>query len=179
MKTFITSDLHFEHKNILKYSPLTRGQYKCITEMREDIIAKWNSKVAPKDLVYILGDVAFCTAKQAAEIMGRLNGKKILVIGNHDEKLVQNQEFCSQFIEVTHYKTITHKGVFIVMSHFPFLQWDRMHRGSVHFYGHLHGKPSGQEAFRCKDVGMDATGEVVVSLDSAVAAALEGQVKPH
>lgn len=179
MKKFITSDLHFEHRNILKFSPTTRGQYKDTLEMREGIITSWNSKVAQDDIVYILGDVAFCGAKLATELMGRLNGIKVLVVGNHDEKLVLNREFCDQFVEVTHYKTIVHNGVYIVMSHFPFLRWDRKHYGSVHFHGHLHGYPSGQEHLRCKDVGMDATGEVVVSLDDVLATTLLGEVNAY
>ena len=76
MTVWVTSDLHFYHKNIIKYSPNTRP-YSDVNEMNEALQLEWNTKVHPHDTVYILGDVAFSNAQQAASILCRLNGKKI------------------------------------------------------------------------------------------------------
>jgi calcineurin-like phosphoesterase family protein len=54
-----------------------------------------------------------------------------------------------------------------------------MHRGAVHFHGHLHGGKSGLERYRVLDVGMDATGMIAISMEEAIAKALKGKIKGH
>lgn len=55
MKYYI-SDLHFGHKNVIKYC---NRPFKNTDEMREGLISRWNSKVKPSDTVYILGDMFY------------------------------------------------------------------------------------------------------------------------
>lgn len=179
MKTFITSDLHFGHKNIMKFCPQNRGHFTDTDQMREEMIRMWNERVSEGDLVYILGDVAFLSAADAVKIMRRLNGRKILVEGNHDRKLLNDLVFRSCFEEVHKYLWITYNGVQVVMCHFPFLEWDQMHRGSLHFFGHLHGGKTGQEKYRCKDVGYDATGQVVMLMEDAIKSIANNEIKQH
>ena len=179
-KTYITSDLHFGHTNIMKFCPVTRARFRNdVAYMNEAMIKEWNDMVCPEDTVYILGDVAFLPADKAAEIMRRLNGTKILVEGNHDRKLLKDEDFRSCFAEVHKYLDINHNGQKIIMSHFPFLEWDQMHRGSLHFFGHLHGGVTNQEKYRCMDVGMDATGLIVMELDDAIAKIANNEIKRH
>jgi calcineurin-like phosphoesterase family protein len=111
--------------------------------------------------------------------MRRLNGRKILVEGNHDRKLLNDPVFRSCFEEVHKYLWITYEGTQVIMSHYPFLEWDQMHRGSVHFHGHLHGGTTGQEHFRCKDVGCDATGQVVMLMEEAIQSVANNEIKRH
>jgi calcineurin-like phosphoesterase family protein len=180
MKTWITSDLHFGHKNIMTFCPVTRARYKGdVDYMNEMMVQEWNEMVAPEDLTYILGDVAFCGAQKATEFMQRLNGRKILIEGNHDVKLVKHQPFRDCFEEITQYKKIVVDGTNVIMFHYPIAEWDQMHRGAVHFHGHLHGEKSGLEQYRAVDVGMDATWRIVTKLDTAIAWALEGDIKGH
>jgi hypothetical protein len=54
-----------------------------------------------------------------------------------------------------------------------------MHRGSVHFHGHLHGGVSGLEKYRARDMGMDATGAIAITMERAIADAMHGEVKSH
>lgn len=56
MAKFITADLHFGHENIIKFCPLTRGQFKDAKEMNESIVERWNEVVSDRDVVYLLGD---------------------------------------------------------------------------------------------------------------------------
>ena len=72
MTTWFTSDLHFSHARLLELCPNTRG-YATIEEMNAAIIKKWNEQVLPDDVVYILGDVFFCKADTAIEILEQLN----------------------------------------------------------------------------------------------------------
>ena len=79
-KIWFTSDTHYSHRNSMRYCGrpfLTVG--KCDEEM----IKRWNKVVAPEDTVYHLGDVSMHTAP-IKRILPQLNGKKILIIGNHD-----------------------------------------------------------------------------------------------
>src|SRR5437762_1961140 len=81
INTWFISDTHFGHKNILEYEKESRP-FTSIEEMHEAIIERWNSNIKPSDIVYHLGD--FCFGKKHLEIAQSLNGKKRLVMGNHD-----------------------------------------------------------------------------------------------
>lgn len=179
MKTYITSDLHFGHANIQKFCPKTRGHYRDVVHMNEEMINEWNSIVNTDDTVYILGDVAFMPAVKAVETMHRLNGKKILIEGNHDRKLLNDPSFKRCFAEIHTYLRLVYDGQLVIMFHYPIAEWDQMHRGAVHFHGHLHGNTSGMENFRCRDMGMDATGKIVMSMEDAIKDALTGEIKGH
>ena len=180
MKTWITSDLHFGHKNIMKFCPETRARFKNdVAYMTEAMIAEWNALVGESDTVYILGDVAFCNAADAVKIMRRLHGIKVLIEGNHDKKLLTDHMFRGQFVELHKYLDINYNGTKVVMFHYPIAEWDQMHRGSVHFHGHLHGGTSGLENYRCRDMGMDSTGNIVTLMEDAIADALRGEIKTH
>ena len=180
MKTYITSDLHFGHKNIMKFCPVSRARFRDdVSYMNEAMVKEWNDIVNPEDTVYILGDVAFMSGSDAGRIMNRLNGRKILIEGNHDRKTLQDTTFRSAFAEVHKYLDITYNGTKCVMFHYPIAEWDQMHRGSVHFHGHLHGNVSGMENYRCRDMGMDATGMIVTLMEDAIASAMKGEIKGH
>jgi calcineurin-like phosphoesterase family protein len=147
--------------------------------MDEAMIREWNEIVQPEDLTYILGDVAFHNAQKATAIMRRLNGTKILVEGNHDKKALHDKSFYNCFSEVHKYLDINYNGTKIVMFHYPIAEWDQMHRGAVHFHGHLHGGQSGLEKFRARDMGFDATGQIVMLMEDAIKDALKGEIKGH
>lgn len=180
MRTFITSDLHFGHKNIMSFCPVSRARFRNdVNYMNEQMVVEWNTIVQPEDLVYILGDVAFLPAQKAAEYMNRCNGTKILVEGNHDRKALNDPTFRNCFKEVHKYLDINYGGHKIVMLHYPIAEWDQMHRGALHFHGHLHGGVSGMEEYRCRDMGIDATGMIVVEMERAIADAMTGKIKGH
>lgn len=178
MKTFVTSDLHFGHANIMKFNPATR-QYKDVSHMDQSMISEWNAVVGADDLTYILGDFAFCKVDKAIEIVRRLNGRKILIEGNHDEHLTKHQAFRDEFDSIHIYHEINFDGNKICMFHYPIAEFNRQHRGAVHFHGHLHGNTSGLEHYRVVDVGMDAMGSVVSPIEVMLAKALKGEIKGH
>ena len=180
MKTWITSDLHFGHKNIMSFCPQTRARFKNdVAYMNNTMVQEWNDRVEPEDTVYILGDVAFMSGSDAGRMINRLNGTKILVEGNHDRKTLMDQTFRTAFAEVHKYLDITYDGHKIVMFHYPIAEWDQMHRGALHFFGHLHGGPSGLEKYRALDVGMDATGEIVISMERAIRLIENNEIRRH
>jgi calcineurin-like phosphoesterase family protein len=163
----------------MKFCPATRGHYPDVDVMREDMIKNWNAVVAPEDLVYLLGDIAFLPAAEAVQIMRRLNGRKILIEGNHDRKLLNDPVFRSCFESVHNYLRLNYNGQMVILFHYPIAEFDQMHRGAVHLHGHLHGNPSGLEHYRVRDMGYDATGQIVTLMEDAIADALKGAVKGH
>ena len=180
LKTWITSDLHFGHKNIMSFCPETRARFRNdVSYMTEAMIEEWNARVGTADTVYILGDVAFMSGFNASLVMMRLNGVKILIEGNHDRKTLMDVNFRNSFKEVHKYLDITYDGHKVVMFHYPIAEWDQMHRGALHFHGHLHGGVSGLEKYRALDVGMDSTGEIVISMDRAIRMIKDKEIKGH
>lgn len=81
---FFISDIHFFHVRILEYD---RRPFQSLEEMHNAIIVNWNDKVPKTGTVLLLGDVALggsARAEAVSEILNSLNGKIILVSGNHD-----------------------------------------------------------------------------------------------
>lgn len=57
--------------------------------MNRVLIANYNSVVHKNDTVYLLGDICFRIGiDKANELIASLNGKKYLIKGNHDKKLL-------------------------------------------------------------------------------------------
>lgn len=81
MATFWTSDQHIGHRNIIGYCA---RPFADVDHMREVIIARYNEIVGHNDLVYHLGDIAM-DERHVASFLARLNGRKILIAGNHDK----------------------------------------------------------------------------------------------
>ena len=93
--TFFTSDQHFGHFNIIR---LCSRPFETVEEMDEALLSKWNAKVKADDTVYILGDLFFRAAK-VEPILKALNGRKHLIVGNHDhtwmKRVVASEYFAS------------------------------------------------------------------------------------
>lgn len=53
---FVTSDLHFGHKNIIQYE---NRPFKNIEEMDRKLIKNWNEIISENDTTYILGDFSW------------------------------------------------------------------------------------------------------------------------
>ena len=104
MRTWITSDLHLGHHNIMSFCPQSRARFRNdVKYMNEAMVKEWNDLIAPEDLVYLVGDIAFLPAQKAAEYMMRCNGTKILISGNHDRKTLNDPTFRKCFKEVHNY----------------------------------------------------------------------------
>lgn len=132
MNVFFTSDLHFGHKNIIRFD---NRPFTSVEEMDETLIRNWNRKVNKDDLVYILGDISWYKDDKTCEIFERLNGRKILIKGNHDRV---HGNIKNYFEEITDYKEITLDGKHITLCHYPIVFFNRHHYGAFMFYGHVH-----------------------------------------
>lgn len=62
------------------------------------------------------------------------------MIGNHDSRLLKNEEAMAYFESVDSLIRITDGDKGIVLCHYPLACWNGEERGSWHIYGHIHGK---------------------------------------
>jgi calcineurin-like phosphoesterase family protein len=151
---FFTSDLHFLHKNIIKYN---RSSYvENVDEMNELIINTINAKVGAQDTLFILGDLILGKIAKGIELLKRINCKNIHIVpGNHDDSrlLRKLEELNIATVHSALYET-TLFNKRVVMCHYPMVSWNRMHHGAWHLFGHTHGSYEGLG--RSVDVGWDS-----------------------
>ena len=83
-KVFFTSDLHFGHTNILRFCG---RPYTDVKEMNQALIDNWNKAVPEDGIVFVLGDIGFCSVQVLKNIFNKMNGTKYLILGNHDYKM--------------------------------------------------------------------------------------------
>lgn len=95
------------------------------------MITNWNNVVKKDDIVYHLGDVTLARKPEALQILYRLNGRKILVKGNHD--IFSINEYIKHFEDVV--GTASIDGM--VLSHIP-LHPNHAERWSANIHGHTH-----------------------------------------
>jgi calcineurin-like phosphoesterase family protein len=162
MDIWLTSDTHFDHINILDYENRPFANH---LEMTESLIENWNSVVKPHDLVFHLGDVFICKAKRMEEISARLNGRRILIQGNHDEGFSKTKFRNNGFEVFQHYFLDQ-----LILSHRPQnktpLKVAIEHGlliGNVH--GHVHSQIHGLDQSIYKCVSVELTDYKPIHLD--------------
>lgn len=131
------ADMHFDYDSIIAYD---NRPFDSVEEMNEALIANWNRIVtAPEDLTWILGDFCSGDAERWCELLSRLNGRKALILGNHDDPSVLNVEAVrAQLEDVAEYREITDQGRHVVLCHYPILAFRDHYFGWYHLYGHVH-----------------------------------------
>lgn len=142
---YITSDTHYGHRNIIDYC---KRPYSSVHEMNQALIENHNSVVKPNDLVFHLGDFAFC--REPERIFDRLNGRIHLIQGNHDSKKALAHCKFEWIKDVYMLKAGKHE---FWLSHYAHLRWPKSHHGVFHLFGHSHGSLVGFG--RSMDVGVD------------------------
>lgn len=129
------SDTHFGHQNIITFQG-TDGKpirpFASVEEMDERMVQNWNSVVRPHDRVYHMGDVVM--NRRCLPILSRLNGKKVLIKGNHD--IFPLKDYLPYFDDIRAYKIMPAHG--LIVSHIP-VHTDQLEgRWKINAHGHLH-----------------------------------------
>lgn len=154
---YLTSDLHFGHYNIIKYC---NRPFLSVEDMDNEMIKRWNSKVSPNDIVYVVGD--FAISKSPSYYFQKLNGKKHLIKGNHDGKKTLSLPWNS----ISDLLEIKYNNKTIVCCHYAMRVWNKKHYGTLHAYGHSHNTlPAWEGAL---DVGVDAHNFYPISVDEFI-----------
>jgi calcineurin-like phosphoesterase family protein len=139
---YFTADEHYGHRNIIKYC---NRPFDDVNHMTEILIANFNAKVPPHGLTYHLGDIFWDSVSiaDARNILKRLNGRHILVWGNHDGTSEKIKYYTSEghFERTADVLLIRQDGApKIFMSHYAHRVWPDSHKGSYHLFGHSHNQ---------------------------------------
>lgn len=187
MTTWWTSDTHFSHANIIRY---TKRPFAGVDEMNAALVARWNALVAPDDEVWHLGDLALGRdIEQQVALTSVLHGRRHLVPGNHDrvasffEGGDQRDRFWGVY-ESAGWQIMPEEfeheiaGHRVLVSHFPYAGDSRkgpdryrsnrpVDRGLPIIHGHVHTDFA--QRGRQFNVGVDVRGYVPVREDEIVA----------
>ena len=156
MKYFVISDTHFGHKNIIDYC---NRPFNSVEDMDKTLIKNWNETVSNNDLIIHLGDFALTSKDRIKEIVSQLNGKKILILGNHDN-------YTEQFYREVGFHTVSKFPIlyggtcenpgFYLMSHAPLILGETT--PYFNFYGHVHNDSRYIENATSKCVSVERIG---------------------
>lgn len=138
---YFIADMHLGHENIIQ---LCNRPFKTIEEMDEALISNWNRKVKKNDTVYIIGDLMW-KGIDPKIYLERLNGNKVLIIGNHDSNWLCKCNPLDYFKIVTNMHIDSLNCHTVTMCHYPMLEWKKSRKeGSSKLgyliYGHIHNK---------------------------------------
>ncbi len=123
-KTFITSDLHLDHTNIIKYC---KRPFLNAKDMNKTLIDNWNNTISNKDIVYFLGDLAYGIGSKSTDYwLKQLNGKIIFIKGNHDK---------SNKIKFHETYLLNYRGYKFFLSHMPVqVPKDSGHQSTLEYF---------------------------------------------
>lgn len=152
--TWFTSDLHWGHKNIVKYTG--RGSETTAEDHDQWLIDLWNRTVRPGDRVFHLGDFAWhWNSARLDPLLDQLAGEKIMILGNHDRASALKSAVRTGRILEVHDQLVINMpgGTPAHLFHFPIASWNGQSHGSLHLHGHSHGGYSAPG--RVMDMGLD------------------------
>lgn len=189
---FFTSDTHFFHANSIKFD---KRPFTSVDNMHKGLIKRWNSVVKPNDYVYHLGDLGMpkgpYAAKQMQNIISQLNGRKIILRGNHDKGHTTLQYY--GFDIAFQYMAMEIAGEIVTICHYPLRgtfredvtgmrntdpddNWHGESRhfekavpdnGQFHLHGHTHCGPANGKPVKTDrqwDVGVPGNNYIPVSI---------------
>lgn len=173
-KIWFTSDTHFGHKNIIRFS---NRPFNDEDHMNEELIKAWNEVVGEDDDVYHLGDVSLTNDEKTNKILQRLNGKIYLIKGNHEKSVLNKENNRKRFEWIKDYHELSietdefdfnvptrNKNQSIVMCHYAMRVWNRSHHQSIHLYGHSHDSLDKEGMWgKSMDVGVDSAYRILGS----------------
>lgn len=131
--TWLISDTHFGHKNIVKY---------CDRPMEHNglMVNSWTKLVQPEDTILHLGDLAVWYGDEESywlEIAKSMPGKKFMLRGNHDK--LKDKVYAELGFTMTPEFVQEIKGQRVLFSHYPdelrTSEWD------INVHGHIHNNP--------------------------------------
>lgn len=135
---YFISDPHFFHENVIHFD---KRPFTSVEEMNAKMRDWWNNTVSTKDRVYILGDFIWLPPSDPEYIKftKSLNGKKVLIKGNHDNVEKFSSELKNCFEDIKSRKEIKLNKKRIIMDHYPLMMYRHDTDSNVfHFHGHTH-----------------------------------------
>lgn len=146
---YFIADTHFFHQTLLGQNDFAPRPFDTVAQMDQQMISAWNARVADKDTVYHLGDIAmrpgnFPQPPEVYEIIAQLQGHIIFIKGNHDArslfKYIQQQNYALngkakyQFEDVGALLKFDHAQYYL--THYPMVLGKSSQIYNLH--GHIH-----------------------------------------
>lgn len=182
---FFTSDWHLGHENSIKFD---NRPFKNLNHMHEVLINNYNNTVPKDGVCYFLGDLGLTKTDIIKEVISKLNGTKIVILGNHDKGV--NSVYSMGFSNVVYGIKMFIANKEVTMSHCPLLglfredttgmkgskegeNWhgETKHSkfsftnfGQFHLHGHTHKKPNERTLLKQFDVGVVANNYTPVNI---------------
>ena len=189
-KLYFTADWHLGHENCLT---LDGRPFADLNAMHAGLIKNFNMTVPEHGITYFLGDMGLCKGSIIGDVVKQLNGTKILIMGNHDNKGMYSYYQAGFDVVIDKAQIRIGKNI-LTMSHCPLKgvyredttgmngtapgeNWhkERFHKdiysfedfGQFHAHGHIHSPNCGKSQrtlLRQIDVGVPANAYSPVSL---------------
>lgn len=136
---FFTADWHLFHHNIIKFC---KRPIKDILKLHQHMIFKHNQLVSKNDIVFVLGDVTLehpDSLRKVSNVINKFNGRKHLILGNHDEWRVESY-LNAGFESVHSHLSFTHEGFDFYLVHDPaaYTMIEFISATSILLCGHIH-----------------------------------------
>lgn len=161
-QTFFSSDWHCGHAKSIEFDA---RPFRDLDHMHEVLVNNYNSTVTPSGICYFLGDMSNQQASEFYKIVSRLNGTKILILGNHDRGVQWG--YASGFDAVMYSASLVIAERIVTLTHCPLRgvpreecvnmrgyqpgdNWHGEHKngrfslpdfGQMHLHGHIHSRP--------------------------------------
>ena len=174
-KVFFTSDWHIGHENSIKFD---KRPFSDLSHMHRVLINNYNASVKENDICYFLGDIGVSNTFNTTEVISKLNGTKILILGNHDKGY--NAMLNAGFDLVMNGATLIIANEIVTLTHCPLPgitrentegmrgaqlgeHWhgEKRHKefmtvnnGQYHLHGHIHS-PNGGKSTKTLDKQYD------------------------
>lgn len=166
---YLTSDLHFCHDKPFLYEQ--RG-FENIDDHNKQVVANMNSVVTNEDELYILGDVIMGDQEKALSYLKQLNGKKTIILGNHDTNR-KIEEYKKLGIDCVYAMPLKYGKYRLMLCHYPmklFPDWSKPVIKSMWcLCGHVHTKNKYEDIeIGSYHVELDAHNNMPVSIEEVL-----------
>lgn len=155
MTIWVIADTHFGQDTLIGAG----REFQSVKQMNDCIADNWNDCIGRTDTVFHLGDVY---RDEGWRVLKGLNGRKRLILGNHDNPL--DSHLTDVFSSIALWQVFAETGV--VLTHLPMDLSDETglrlrFRRNIH--GHLHHRPAPTPRHVC--VSVEQTGYRPVKLE--------------
>lgn len=135
LDTWLVSDTHFGHKNIVKYCnrPMNHNEL---------MVKNWDALIQPEDTVLHLGDLAVWYGREEdhwLDVARQLPGQKYMLRGNHDKLKDKVYAGLGYTVIPEFIQTFDLPGrdmVRVLFSHYP--DHSRIGQWDINVHGHVH-----------------------------------------
>lgn len=133
--TWVWSDNHFGHKNIIKYADGMRP-YESVEAMNQAMFDNCLAVVKPQDTLIFVGDIAFMSVNGMNEILRNMPGYKIQIVGNHDiDRKGQLIDYQVHERHLCMVHDVPGTEFQLLFTHYPL---DNVPPNCVNVHGHIH-----------------------------------------